>query len=142
MLRTSSGGINESRSGRRGTEALLYIDQARLQGGHKAEKSCHGKQLTTKRPIWSTNLDEKMSKMYRISKKVINFIVKAMETEKWNQQQENKPQQVSKYKAAGVKIQRGIFPTHSLLLRLFLITIMPLNYILRKCTGAQKFTES
>ena len=53
-------------------------------------------------------------KMYKISEKVIKFIMETMK--KWNLQQE-------------VKIQRGIFQGDMLLPLLCVIAIMPLNYI-------------
>ena len=40
------------------------------------------------------------------------------------------------------KIQRGIFLGDLLSPLLFLIAMIPLNYILRKCTGNFKFTKS
>ena len=43
---------------------------------------------------------------------------------------------------AGVKILRGIFKRNSLLPLLFDITMMLLNYILKKSTGGNKFTLS
>ena len=41
-----------------------------------------------------------------------------------------------------VKIQRGIFQGDALSLFLFIIAEIPLNHILRKCTGVFKFTKS
>ena len=40
------------------------------------------------------------------------------------------------------KIQRGIFQGNAFSSLLFIITMMPLNYILRKCTGANHFTKT
>ena len=40
-----------------------------------------------------------------------------------------------------VKIQRGFFQGDSLLSLWFVIAIMPLNYILKKCTGSCKFAK-
>ena len=44
--------------------------------------------------------------------------------------------------SAGVKMQRGIFLGDVLLTLLIVITMISLNYILRKCTGGYKFTKS
>ena len=43
---------------------------------------------------------------------------------------------------AEVKIQRGIFQEDVLLAWLFVITMMPLNYILRKYNGGYRFSKS
>ena len=43
---------------------------------------------------------------------------------------------------AEVKIQRGIFQGDSLSLLLFVIAMMPLNHILRKCTARYKLSKS
>ena len=42
---------------------------------------------------------------------------------------------------AEVKIQRGIFQGNALSLLLFVIAIMTLNHILRKCTGSYNLTK-
>ena len=42
---------------------------------------------------------------------------------------------------AEMKIRKGIFQVDSLPLLLFVTAMMPLNYILRKCTGGYKFTK-
>ena len=41
-----------------------------------------------------------------------------------------------------VKIQRGIFQSDSLLPQLFVIAMMSLNNVLRKCTGYYQFSKS
>ena len=69
-------------------------------------------------------------KMYKISNKVINLITKAMEN--WKVEL-----------TAEVKIQKGIFQGDSLLPLSFIIEMIPLNYVLRKCRGGDyKFTKS
>ena len=74
-------------------------------------------------------------KMYKISDDVINFIEKAMKT--WKVEQ----------KAGGgilaeAKVQRGIFQGDVLLPLLFIVAMMPLNHILRKCTARYKLSRS
>ena len=74
-------------------------------------------------------------KMYKISKKkVINFVTKAMENWKVKLTAREKT-------LAEVKIQRSIFQGY-LLSQLLFITMIPHNYILRKCTEGDKFTKS
>ena len=41
-----------------------------------------------------------------------------------------------------VKIQRGIFQGDALSLLLFVISMMPLNHIFRKCTAGYKLSKS
>ena len=43
---------------------------------------------------------------------------------------------------AEIKIQRDISQRDSLLTLLFVLIMMPLNHILRKCVGGYKFTKS
>ena len=43
---------------------------------------------------------------------------------------------------AGTKIQRGIFQGDALSPLLFIIAMMPLNHILRKCTAGYKLSRS
>ena len=69
--------------------------------------------------------------MYQISDEVINFIKKTMKTLK----EKVKAREIS---LAEAKIQRGVFQRDALSPLLFVITIMPLNYILRKCTAGYK----
>ena len=72
--------------------------------------------------------------MYKISNEVIKFIEKAIET--WR----------VKLTAGGkglaeVKIQRGIFQGDALLPLLFVIAMVWLNHLLRKCTGGYKLSK-
>ena len=81
---------------------------------------------------------EKPSANYRMSKiseKVINFFPKFMEN--WKVKLTTGGQML-----AEGKIQRGIFQGDSLLPLLFIIAMIPLNYLLRKCKGGYKFTKS
>ena len=41
-----------------------------------------------------------------------------------------------------MKMQRGVFQGDAFSPSLFVIAIIPLNHILRKCTGGYKFTKS
>ena len=73
--------------------------------------------------------------MYKISHEVINFIDKTMNT--W----------IVELTAGGrslaeAKIQRGIFQGDALSPLLFIIAMMPLNHILRKCTARYKLSRS
>ena len=67
-------------------------------------------------------------KMYRISHEVIHFIEKT--TKNW------RVELIAGGKSlAETKIQRGIFQGNALSPLLFIIAMMPLNHILRKCTA-------
>ena len=73
-------------------------------------------------------------KMYKLSHEVINFIKKTMKT--WRVE----------LKAGGrsldeAKIQRGTFQEDALLPLQFIIAMMPLNYISRKCTTGYKLSR-
>ena len=73
-------------------------------------------------------------KMYKISDKIINFITEVMKT--W------KVELIAGGKTlTEVEIKRGIFQGGVLSQLLFIIAMMPLNYILRKFTGSYKFTK-
>ena len=66
-------------------------------------------------------------KMYKISDEVINFIKKTMKI--WKVELTAGGRSL-----AEAKTQRGIFQRDALLPLLFIIAMMPLNNILRKCT--------
>ena len=70
-------------------------------------------------------------KMYKISHKVIKFIENTLKN--WRVKLT-----VGEKILAEVKIQRGIFKGNALSLFLFIIAIMPLNHMFRKCTGGYK----
>ena len=72
--------------------------------------------------------------MYKIHDEIIEFITESMKRQKVELI-------VGVIALAGVKIQRGIFKGDALLPLLFLITMMPLNDILRKCREGYKFTK-
>ena len=74
-------------------------------------------------------------KMYKISHEVINFIEKTMQT--WRVELTAGGRSL-----AETKIQRGIFQGYALSPLLFIIAMMPLNHILRKCTAGYKLSRS
>ena len=73
-------------------------------------------------------------RMYKISHEVINFIEKTMQT--WVELT------AGGRSLAETKMQRGIFQGDALSTLLFIIAIMPLNHILRKCTVEYKLSRS
>ena len=70
-------------------------------------------------------------KMYKISHEVVNFIEKTMKT--WRVDLTAGGRSI-----AETKIQSGIFQGDALSALLFIITMMPLNHILRKYTAEYK----
>ena len=74
-------------------------------------------------------------KIYKISDEVINFIDKTMKT--WRVELTTEGRSL-----AEAKIQRGIFQGDALSPLLFIIGMMPLNHILRKCTAGYKLSRS
>ena len=74
-------------------------------------------------------------KMYKISDEVINFIEKTMKT--WRVELT-----AGGRRLAEAKIQRDIFQGDALSPLLFIIAMMPLNHILRKCTAGYKRSRS
>ena len=100
------------------------------------EKSGYGLDRPQK-SIWygPTKLDYKLSQIVQNIRWSHYFIEKAMKT--WRVE----------LTAAGknwaeTKIQRGIFQGDALSPLLFIIAMMPLNHILRKCIAGKKHTES
>ena len=74
-------------------------------------------------------------KMYRISHKVINFVEKTMKS--------RRVELIAGGKSlAETKTQRGIFQEDALSTLLFIIAMIPLNHILRKCTAGYKLSRS
>ena len=73
--------------------------------------------------------------MYKISDEVINFIDKTMKT--WRVELTAGGRRLSE-----AEIQRGIFQGDALSPLLFIIAMMPLNHILRKCTAGYKLSRS
>ena len=74
-------------------------------------------------------------KMYKISDEEINFIEKTMQTMRVELTTGGRS-------LAETKIQRGIFQGDALSPLLFIIAMMPINQILRKCTVGYKLSKS
>ena len=74
-------------------------------------------------------------KMYKISHEVIDFIEKTMQT--WRVELT-----AGGCSLAETKIQRRIFQEDALSPLLFIIAMMPLNHILRKCTAGYQHSRS
>ena len=74
-------------------------------------------------------------KMYKISHKVINFIEQTMKA--WRVELTSGGRSI-----AETKIQRGIFLGDALSPLVFIIAVMPLNHILRKCPAGYKLSRS
>ena len=123
--------------GTRGTGELLYIDQPVFN-----ESKARWKKLEM---VWIDNTKAYYMlpqswiihclKMYNISNEVIRFIEKTMET--WRVELTAGGRSL-----AVVKIQGGIFQKDALWPLLFVIAIIQLNQILRKCTSGYKLTKS
>ena len=73
-------------------------------------------------------------KMYKISDEVINFIDKTMKTWRF--------ELIAGGRLTEAKIQRGIFQIDAQSPLLFIIAMMPLNHILRKCKAGYKLSRS
>ena len=74
-------------------------------------------------------------KMFKISDEVMHFIAETMKT--WRVKLTAVEKSLAK-----TKIQTGIFQGDALSPLLFIIAMMPLNHILKKCTAGYKFTKS
>ena len=125
------------RKGSRGTAELLYIDQHILNENKTRRKNLAMAWIDYKKAYdmlpqsWILNC----LKMYKISHEVINFIENTMNT--WRVELT-----AGRRSIAETKIQRGIFQGDTLLPLLFIIAMMPLNHILRKCTAGYKLSRS
>ena len=123
--------------GYRGTAELLYIDQYILNESKTRRKNLTMVWIDYKKAYdmvphsWIIN----SLKMYQISHEVINFIDKTMKT--WRVELT-----VGGRSLAEAKIQRGIFQGDLLSPVLFIIAMMPLNHLFRKCTAGYKLSRS
>ena len=119
----------------RGTEELVYIDQNILKESKTRQKNLDMAWIDYKNAYdmvpqsWILHCH----KMYKISHEVINFIEQTMKT--WRVKLTAGGRSL-----AGTKIQRGIFQGDALSPLLFIIAMMPLNYILRKCAAGYKLS--
>ena len=125
------------RKGSRGTGELLYIDQHILNESKNRRKNLAMVWIDYKKAYdmvpqsWIINC----LKMYKISHEIINFIEKNMKN--WRVELTAGGKILAK-----TKIQRGIFQCYALSPLLFIIAMMPLNHILRKCTAGYKLSRS
>ena len=121
------------RKGSRGTAELLYIlHESKTRRKNLAMvwidyKMAHDMVLKS----WIINC----LKMYKRLHEVINFLEKTMKT--WRVELTAGGRSL-----AEAKIQRGIFQGDALSPLQFIIVMMPLNHILRKCTAGYKLTKS
>ena len=116
---------------------LLYIDKHVLDESKTRRKNLaiawidYEKAYDMIPQIWIINC----LKMYKISHEVINFIEKTRKT--WKVELTAGGRSL-----AEAKIQKGIFQGDALSPLLFVIAMMPLNHILRKCTAGYKLNKS
>ena len=82
-----------------------------------------------------TKLDNRMSEKYKISDKVINFITKAIENWKLKLASGQILTLVKSKKSLSLSLSLSFSPL------LLVIVMIPLNYILRKCTEGDKFIK-
>ena len=120
------------RKGSRGTAELLYLDQHILNESKNRRKNLAMAWIDNKKAYdmvpqsWIINC----LKMYKISHEIINFIEKNMKN--WRVELTAWGKNLAKK-----KIQRDALSP-----LLFIITMMPLNHILRKCTTEYKLRRS
>ena len=138
---TSCGLFSEEQKGChkefRGTAGLLYIDQHILNESKTRWKNLVMAWIDYKKVYdmvlqsWIINY----LKMYKMSREVIKFIEKTMKTWRVELTAGGRSQ-------ADTMIDRGIFQGDALSPLLFIIALMPLNHILRKCTAGYKLSRS
>ena len=121
----------------RGTAELLYVYHQILNESKNRRKNLAMVWIDYKKAddmvpqSWIINC----LKMYKISHEIINFIKKKMKN--WGVELTAGGKSL-----AETKIQRGIFLRDALSPLLFIIAMMPLNHILRKCTAGYKLSRS
>ena len=125
------------RKGSWGTAELLYIDQHILNESKKRRKNLAIAWIDFKKAYYMVTQSWIIHclKMYKISHEVINFIKKTIKT--WRVELSE-----GRRGLAETKIQRGIFQGDALSPLQFIIAMMPLNHILRKCTAGYKLSRS
>ena len=127
----------ECHKGSRGTAELLYIDQHILNESKTRRKNLAMAWIDNKKAYdmvpqsWILHC----LKMYKISHEVIKFIEQTMKT--WKVELTSGGRSI-----AETKIQIGIFQGDALSPLLFIIAMMPLNHILRKCAAGYKLSRS
>ena len=120
----------------RGTEEILYIDQHILNESKTRQKNLAMTCIDYKRAYdmvpqsWILHC----LKMYKIPNQVVQFIEKTIQTRRVELTEREKS-------LAEVTIQRGIFQGDALSPLLFVIAMMSLNHILRKCTAGYKLSK-
>ena len=125
------------RKGSRGTAELPYIDQHILNESKNRWKTLAMAWIDNKKAYdmvpqsWIINC----LKMYKISHVVINFIEKKY-MKNWRVELTAEGKSLAER-----KIQRCIFQEDALSLLLFIIAMMSLNHILRKCTAGYKLSR-
>ena len=121
----------------RSRRELLYIDQRILNESKTRRKNLVMAWINNKKAYdmvpqsWIIN----SFKMYKISDDVIDFIEKTMKIWRVELTAGGKS-------SAEAKFQRSIFQGDALSPQLFVILMMPLNSILRKCTAGYKLIKS
>ena len=117
--------------GSRGTAELLYFDQHILNESKTRRKNLAMDWIDYKKAydmVPQSWMLLHCLKMYKISHEIINIIEKTMQT--WRVELTAGGRSL-----AETKIQREIFQGDALSPLLFIIAMMPLNYILRKCAS-------
>ena len=115
--------------GSRGTAELLYIDQHILNESNTRQKNLAMAWIGYKKyDMVPHSWIIKCHKIYKISQYVINFTEKNMKT--WRVELTAGGRGL-----AETKIQKGIFQGDALSPLLFIISMMPLNRIHKKCTA-------
>ena len=124
------------RNGSRGTAELLFIDQHILNESKTRRKNLAMAWIDYKKAYemlpqsWILHC----LKMFKMSHEVINFIEQTMKT--W------RVELTGGRSIVETKIQRAIYQGDALSPLLFIIAMMPLNHILRKCTAGYKLGRS
>ena len=135
--RTLPRGIERMPQRTRSTGELLYIDQHIFNESQTRRKNLAMACIDYKKAYDMVPQSWRVHyfKMYKIPDVVIKFTEKTIET--WRVELIEGGKSI-----AEVKIQRGIFQGGALSPLLFVIAMMPLNHIIRKCTAGYKISKS